>query len=65
MNIYLTNISETKPFIQYIQNQSLSQYKKMIFTPVISVLNSISLKFTDSKNKEFKFDPDNGLDFCD
>ena len=63
MNIYLTNISETKPFIQYIQNQSLSQYKKMIFTPVISELNSISLKFTDSKNKEFKFDPDNGLDF--
>ena len=66
MNIFISNINESKPVMQYITNQIQSgqpQSKKIIFTPVISELSELNLKFTDSKNKEFKFDPDNGLEF--
>ena len=63
MNIYMTNINESKPVMQYMTSNSNSQTKKIVFTPVISELDHIDFKFVDSKNKEFKFDSDSGLDF--
>ena len=64
MNIFLSNINESKPVMQYItNNQSQTRSKKIIFTPVIGELSELNLKFTDSKNREFKFDPNNGLEF--
>jgi hypothetical protein len=64
MNIYLSNINNDKPVMQYIINQNVQlQSKKIIFNPIISELSEINLKFFDSKNKEFKFDSLSGLDF--
>ena len=62
MNIYITNINDTKPLYQYILNQQNAP-KKIVLTPVVSNLNKLCIKFVDSKGKEFKFDPDNGLEF--
>ncbi len=63
MNIYMSNINDSKPVMQYISPNTNRQSKKIVFAPVISELDKIVLKFTDSKGKEFKFDPDSGLDF--
>jgi hypothetical protein len=57
INIFISNINETKPVMQYILGQP-NQSKKIIYTPVITELNEINLKFTDSKGKEIKFDQD-------
>ena len=61
MNIY-TNIS-SKPIMQYKTNSNEIQSKKIPFNPIISELNSLEFKFIDSKNKEFIFYPENGLEF--
>jgi hypothetical protein len=64
MNIYLTNLNKDKPVMRYIINQQdKTQTKKIQFVPIISELNEIVIKFTDAKDKEFNFDPDNGFDF--
>ena len=62
INIYIANINNNKPIMQYILGQQ-NQNKKIVFTPVISELNKLEFKFVDSKGKEFKFDLDNGLDW--
>ena len=62
MNIYLTNINQSKPLYQYIINQ-VNAPKKIILTSVVSDLDKLCIKFVDSKGKEFKFDPNNGLEF--
>ena len=61
INIY-TNIN-SKPIMQYKTNLNDLQSKKISFNPIISELNHLEFKFIDSKNKEFVFDSDNGLDF--
>jgi hypothetical protein len=60
-NIYLFNIDTKKPIMQYIIGQSNS--KKIIFNQMLPKLSDLNVKFFDSKNKEFKFDSENGLDF--
>ena len=62
MNIYFTNINQSKPLYQYIMNQANAP-KKIVLTPVVSDLDKLCVKFVDSKGKEFKFDPNNGLEF--
>lgn len=61
MNIY-TNIS-SKPIMQYKTNSNDTQIKKIPFNPIITELNTLEFKFIDSKNKEFIFDVENGLEF--
>jgi hypothetical protein len=60
-NIYLTNINTKKPIMQYMIGQSNS--KKIVFDRMLKNLDNLVFKFTDSKDKEFKFDSDYGLDF--
>lgn len=63
MNIYITNINETKSMMQYSLNSDKNQSKKIVFTPIIIELKELKLKFIGSKGKEFKFDSENGQDF--
>lgn len=63
-NIYLTNINDNKHILQYIvDNNSNDNLKKIIFTPVITELKELHLKFYDINNKEFKFNEDNNFTF--
>lgn len=58
INIYITNINETRPIMQYALSNDKNQTKKIVFAPIIAELNELNFKFTDSEGKEFKFDPD-------
>jgi hypothetical protein len=65
LNIYIDNINSSKPLMQYITNcaDPISQTKKVVFTPVISELETLNLRFVDSKSREYVFDPENGLEY--
>jgi len=63
INIFISNINDSKPFYQYITNQPNQNSKKTVFNPIISELSEIRLKFIDSKGKELIVDPDNGFEF--
>jgi hypothetical protein len=55
VNIYIKNLNlSVTPIMQYILNQnSINQSKKIIFKTVISELNELQFKFTDSRNREY------------
>ena len=64
MNIFLSNINDSTPLMQYIITENNSnQSKKIIFNPMINELKQLDFKFIDNNNKEYKFNPDNGLEF--
>jgi hypothetical protein len=50
--------------MQYITTENNSnQSIKIIFSPMINELKQLDFKFIDNNDKEYKFNPDNGLDF--